>query len=309
MVMAHCFLWETIPEHGSCHLPLSLVWDKDIKVKRVRTRRRPIYPIADWPFFHKCLDNSIHAVLSVMSLSRRLESVAIPIKAVRKREIPWMNAQLKQLIQKRNELRRNLRTNRKQWLETNRVITRLTVESKRAPSHWHLDRIFKPKDAKQSWSTVRSLSGKESHTTGKSLLYRGRVYASFRSKASAFIQDYSEIGCLKNDRDSRKAVMDLRCITRSTRTTPWLQIEETFTSGELQQTLSHFKAWNAAGLDGMTHDLLRTSHGRGHQFYWLSLTAAVSRAGDRNPGARRTWYNSLKRGGIQQTWEVTARWR
>ena len=104
-LMAGRFSWETIPELGSEHLPLFLIWYKDIKVERVHTRRRPNYPKADWPLFHKCLDDGMHAVLSVGSLSKsleafcnlleRAESEAVPIKMVRKREIPRMNAQLK----------------------------------------------------------------------------------------------------------------------------------------------------------------------------------------------------------------------
>ena len=85
--------------------------------------------------FHKCLNDDIHAALSVGSLSKCLEAFcnlrkAVPIKMACKREIPWMNAQLKQLIEKGNKLGRDLITNRKQWLETNRVITRLTEEFK-----------------------------------------------------------------------------------------------------------------------------------------------------------------------------------
>ena len=110
MVMAHCFSWEAIPELGSDLLLLLLIWDKDIKVEHVHTRMHPNYPIADCPLLHKCLDNSIHVVLSVGSLSRlldafcyllkRAESEAVPMKAVHKREIYCMNAKLKQLIQK-----------------------------------------------------------------------------------------------------------------------------------------------------------------------------------------------------------------
>ena len=79
-VMAHRFSWETIPEFGSYHIPLLLIWDKDIKVKYIHTRRRPNYPKADWPLFHKCLDDSIHAVLSVGFLSKRLEAFCSLLK-------------------------------------------------------------------------------------------------------------------------------------------------------------------------------------------------------------------------------------
>ena len=119
MAMAHHFSWETIPELGSDHVQLLLIWDKYIKVEHVHTRRRPNYPKADLPLFHKCFDNNINAVLSDEPLSRRAlcillkraDSEAIPIKAARKKETPWMNAHLKLLIQTCNTLCRDLRTN------------------------------------------------------------------------------------------------------------------------------------------------------------------------------------------------------
>ena len=89
--MAHRFSREIIPVLGSDQLPLLFIWDKDIEVERVHARRRPNYSKADWPLFHKCLDNSIHAVLSVGSLLeacyllKRAETEAVPIKAVFKR--------------------------------------------------------------------------------------------------------------------------------------------------------------------------------------------------------------------------------
>ena len=88
-------------------------------------------------------------------------------------------------------------------------MTRLTKGSKRETWHRHLDDISKSKDAKQIWSTVCSLAGNESHTTGKSLLYSVEVYASDQAKALAFVQEYAKIVCRKSDKDSRKAVMDL----------------------------------------------------------------------------------------------------
>ena len=120
-----------------------------------------------------------------------------------------MNAQLKQHIQKRNELRIDLRSNRKQLLETNSEITRLTEESKQATWHRHLDRISKSNNA----------NGRETHTTGKSLLYKRRVYASDRAKASADVQVYAKINGRKSYKDIRKVDMDLRCPKRSKRTT------------------------------------------------------------------------------------------
>ena len=150
-VMAYRFTWESIPEIGSDYLPLVLFLDKDIMVDCDLTRRRPKYSKADWSLIHKCFDNGIHAVSSFGFMQRRMEvisnliemtvSEAVPIKADRIREIVWMNAQQKQLNQKRNKFRQDLRSKRTQWLEMNRDITRLTGKSERATWHRHLDKI------------------------------------------------------------------------------------------------------------------------------------------------------------------------
>ena len=102
---------------------------------------------------------------------------------------------------------------------------------------------------------MRFLSGKESHTTGKFLLYKGSVHASDRTKASAFVEEYAKISVRKSDKGSRKAVMVLRCPTRSTRTTPWQQIEVAFTPVEHQLALSQLKAGKTAGPNGIAPDL------------------------------------------------------
>ena len=81
------------------------------------------------------------------------------------------------------------------------------------------------------------------------------MFAIDREKASAFVQEYAKISVHKSNKDSRKVVMHLRFLKRSTRTTPSQQIEETFTSGELKQALSQLKAWKPASPDGIAPDL------------------------------------------------------
>ena len=127
------------------------------------------------------------------------------------------------------------------WLEANWKITSLTEYSVLATWHRHLDRISKSNDVKQAWPTLRSLLGDGSHTTGKSVLYGGRVYVSHCAMASAFVQEYEKICCHKSDKDSAKAVMDLRHYAIHTHcpvAADWID----FSPGVLQQVLSQLKA-------------------------------------------------------------------
>ena len=102
-----------------------------------------------------------------------------------------------------------------------------------------------------------ALFGKECQTTGRSLLYRGRLHASNHAKATAFVQEYVENSGRKCDKDSVKAVMDLRCLTRSTRNNPRQQMEEAFAAGELREVLSQLKVGKAAVSDGLAPDFLK----------------------------------------------------
>ena len=84
-LLADRFTWKTIPELGSAHLPLLPILGVDIKLERDHTRRRTNYPKANWLLFHKSLENGIHSVSSVGSLTKRLEAFCSLRKRSRQR--------------------------------------------------------------------------------------------------------------------------------------------------------------------------------------------------------------------------------
>ena len=152
---------------------------------------------------------------------------------------------------------------------------------------------------------MRSLSGRESRTTRKSLPHSGRLYASDRAMASPFVQEYAKIRGRKCDKDSRKVVNYLRCPRRYIRTTPRQYVEEAFIPSEHQQALSHLKAGTAAGHDGIATDLRHMSSKGSSVLLKILDSSWLSSWG---PQFRRTAYvvPFLKEWRIQQTWEVTA---
>ena len=210
-------------------------------MEHVNTRRHLNYPKADWTLFYKCLNNSIHAVLSVGSLSKRLETFCNLLKGPSQRRSPSGQSAKES----------DLRTNRKQCLEMNHEITTLTEESKRAT--WHRHRIGFPNlkmPSKLGLLCAPYLVG--SLTPLESLYCTKLVHAIDLTKASAFVQEYAKISGRQSDKESRKVVNSLRCLKRSTCTTPRQQIEEAYTPREL-------KAGKAAGPDGTAPDLKHLS--------------------------------------------------
>ena len=149
------------------------------------------------------------------------------------------------------------------WRRTPRSTD--SEKSKRATGHRHLDGISKLKDVKQARSTVCSLSGKESCATVIS--YRSTVYASDRAKASAFVQEYVEISGRKSNKDSRKAVMDFRYPTQTTRTNPNLLIVVAFTPDEISMRFINSKRVWLQAMMALPMSSLGTCQRTGHQFY------------------------------------------
>ena len=156
---------------------------------------------------------------------------------------------------------------------------------------------------------MRSLSGKESYTTGMSLLRKCSVYASGCAKALTFVQEYAMISGRKSDKDCRKAVIDLRCLTRSTRSTTRQQIDEGFTPDEIQQALSQLKAGRAAGPDGIDPNILRHLSIKGSLVVLSTISSSWHAGGACYSGDRRTWSHSSIVRRTQQRWEATAHQR
>ena len=53
---------------------------------------------------------------------QKAAAIAVPQKVCRKKETPWMNADLKTLIQERNRLRRDMGANRDAWVAKTREV-------------------------------------------------------------------------------------------------------------------------------------------------------------------------------------------
>ena len=188
---------------------------------------------------------------------QKAAAIAIPQKVCRKKETPWMNADLMTLIQERNRLRRDMGANRDTWVAKTREVLETTKEAKRITWRAHLEEVTRTKDAKKAWVVVKSLSGSARAQDGKTLVYNGREYVSDKAKASAFIQEHATFSGRKSDRSSRRAVRELRSGVRRLLGSPSQELEQAFTPEELAAALNTVKAGKAGGPDGVAPDLLK----------------------------------------------------
>ena len=186
---------------------------------------------------------------------QKAAAIAVPQKVCRKKGIPWMNAELKTLIQERNRLRRDMGANRDAWVAKTREVLEKTQEAKR--NTWHLEGVTRTKDVKKAWAVVKSLNGSARAQDGKTLVYKGREYVSDKAKASAFIQEHATVSGRKSDRSSRRAVRELRSGVHRLPGSPRQELEQAFTPEELAADLKTVKAGKAGGPLGVAPDLLK----------------------------------------------------
>ena len=168
-----------------------------------------------------------------------------------------MNADLKTLIQERNQLRRDMGANRDAWVAKTREVIEKIQEAKRSTWRAHLEEVTRTKDAKKAWAVVKSLNGSARSLDGKTLVYKGREYMSDKAKALAFIQEYATVSGRKSDRSSRRAVQELRSGVCKLLGSPRQELEQAFTPEELAADLKTVKAGKAGGPDGVAPDLLK----------------------------------------------------
>ena len=140
---------------------------------------------------------------------QKAAAIAVPHKVCRKKETPWMNAELKTLIQEHNRLRQDMGANRDACVAKTREVLEKIQEAKCNIWRAHLKEVTRTKDVKKAWAVVNSLNGSARAQDGKTLVYKGREYMSDKAKASAFIQEYATVSGWKSDRSSRRAVREL----------------------------------------------------------------------------------------------------
>ena len=114
--------WQPLNELSSDHSPIIIKWNQLVKTERAQRRVRPNFQKANWNLFRACLaeyqplieavTDPVTKLKTFVDCVQKAAAIAVPQKVCRKKETPWMNAELKTLIQERNRLRQDMGGNR-----------------------------------------------------------------------------------------------------------------------------------------------------------------------------------------------------
>ena len=207
--------WQPLNKLSSDHSPILIKWNQLVKAERAQRRVRPNFQKADWNLFRarlaeyqpllEAMTDPATKLKTFVDCVQKAAAIAVPQNVCRKKETPWMNAELKTPIQERNRLRRDMGANRDAWVAKTREVLEKTQEAKRNTWRAHLEEVTRTK----AWTVVKSLNGSARAQDGKTLVYKGREYVNDNAKATAFIQEYATVSGRKSDRSSMRAVREL----------------------------------------------------------------------------------------------------
>ena len=103
------FIRQPLNELSSDHSPILIKWNQLVKTERAQRRVRPNFQKADWNLFRARLAEYRTLLEAVTDPTTKLKTfvdcvqkaaaIAVPQKVCRKKETPWMNAELRTNIQ------------------------------------------------------------------------------------------------------------------------------------------------------------------------------------------------------------------
>ena len=222
---------------------------------------------ADWDKYSQDVEDAIpknYNKMSINKLEKKLRKSMtnsanknIGKKKVTTQTKPWMTDQIKESINKRNELRKTVAQNRKEWIDACKKTSKLVKERKRELWKEHVETITATTSPKQVWQTIRAMDGRRPPGRENEVLeVGGKTYVEDADKAEQFAKTYrsfSKLPVKKEDRVLRR--YNRKRMKHTNR--PVEESEQPLTWEELERTINEAKNNKAAGEDEIPYELIK----------------------------------------------------
>ena len=244
---------------GSDHYPITTTLHTQVRIHPAPITGARWKRNADWTKFgEECekamlnLPTKPHLKAQIVRFNNILKKVAtehVGKTKPGKRTKCWMTPTVRASIRKRNQLRKSVRTQRREWIEACRETHDLTREAKQ--ECWKdllQDAVNEGQDESKLWNVIRSLNGTpDSNAPNEALKVKGKLITTARRKANAFMHHYASVSrtkMSKQDRDVNRKLKK-RLETPST----GAPSGALFTMGDLNRVLKKIRKKGAAGPD------------------------------------------------------------
>lgn len=167
-----------------------------------------------------------------------------------------MTPKVRYAIKKRNRLRKQVSTKRKEWLDACQEVREVTEESKR--NRWidYLDTIQSEQDSAKTWRVIKSLDGTpDSMAPGEALKHNGKDIVTDAKKAEVFGKYYASVSRLKFT--ARERLRNRLAKKRTNAQGPDDKSCAPITMEELEFAISLIRASGAPGPDDIAPSFLK----------------------------------------------------
>ena len=219
----------------------------------------------DWAAFRNQVDQNLKKQTTPNSLTQRATAFTTTIinaarKHVRKvKPAKAKNAQItpkvRNLIKKRNTLRKSISTKKKEWLQACTEVSNAKREAKREQWEEVVNSAISDLDERSMWRFIKSLNGAPAtNSPNEAMKIGGKTVISAKKKAEAFAKHYASVSRLSFSKSERDFARRLKKLTRSNK--GQLNIPA-FTMVELKTALSNMRRKGAPGPDDITPAFLK----------------------------------------------------
>ena len=121
-----------------------------------------------------------------------------------------MNPHVRVKVRKRNLLRKDISTKRKEWLAACKEANEAILESKKQSWNELLSCALPDQDPTKVWQIVKTLNGTPcANSPNQALVHNSKTLADLKAKANAFAQHYANVSSLKMSKEDKG--LNLRC--------------------------------------------------------------------------------------------------
>ena len=174
-----------------------------------------------------------------------------------KRTKSWYTPTVRGAIRKRNRLRREINTKRKQWVEACQEAQKSIRSAKEDAWKDVLEDTINSPDEGKMWRLIKNLNGSpDTNSPNEAMSYNGRLITSSSRKADIFTNHYAEVSKLHLSAEERATNRSLKKRLRSHRSDP-TEEQPDFTMCEMKQAIQKMKTKGAPGPDRIPPSFLK----------------------------------------------------
>ena len=270
--------WQTLEDHRSDHLPISISLTLDIKNRENNNNRKTRYNLkkANWEEYQKQTEEALNRInMNKKNINKLYAEICKTILKAANNTIPksgktnaklFWNDACNQAVKDRRKARKNLERNpgneekRQQWIKASQESKKIINEEREKSWRMAVSKFNLRTDARKVWKTIKAIDGKRAQRKTPALK-TDTLKLRPSKKAECLAHAYRKTSRLQIEGNTAHLKKIKREVYRRMKEQCYCQGKRTndcspFTEQELTTALKNLNTGKAPGEDGITNDLI-----------------------------------------------------